>query len=74
LRNVLGRGVFTVHPVSSGQIDIHGRIREVLAETGGSDHGGSHGALSETECLHALQRRGIIEDVMKDIRFTQVQD
>ncbi|TNN39244.1 Centrosomal protein [Liparis tanakae] len=53
------------------KIDIHGRIREVLAESGGSDHGGSHGHLSEAECLHALQRRGIIEDVMRDIRFTQ---
>ncbi|XP_075952752.1 centrosomal protein of 76 kDa isoform X2 [Anarhichas minor] len=53
------------------KMDIHGRIREVLAETVRDVQGPAHRPLSETDFLHALQRRGIIEDVMKDLHFTQ---
>ncbi|RVE62178.1 hypothetical protein OJAV_G00154540 [Oryzias javanicus] len=51
------------------KINIHGKIQEVLAETARADH--SSGRLSEEDFRHALQRRGIIDDVMKDLRFDQ---
>uniref|UniRef100_A0A3P8SCM4 Centrosomal protein of 76 kDa n=1 Tax=Amphiprion percula TaxID=161767 RepID=A0A3P8SCM4_AMPPE len=54
------------------KMDIHGKIREVLAETVRDDKDSAHRSLSETDFLHALQRRGIIDDVMKDLHFTQV--
>uniref|UniRef100_A0A9J8CNV6 Centrosomal protein of 76 kDa n=1 Tax=Cyprinus carpio carpio TaxID=630221 RepID=A0A9J8CNV6_CYPCA len=52
------------------KMDIHGKIRDVLAETVRGD--GQHGqrSLSEEDFIHALQRRGIVEDVMKDLHFT----
>lgn len=53
-------------------MDIHGRIREVLAETVKDDQGSAHRPLSEADFVRALQRRGIIDDVMKDLHFTQV--
>uniref|UniRef100_A0A8C5GID0 Centrosomal protein of 76 kDa n=1 Tax=Gouania willdenowi TaxID=441366 RepID=A0A8C5GID0_GOUWI len=52
-------------------MDIHGKIREVLAETLRSDKGKAQSSLSEKDLLLALQSRGIIDDVMKDLRFTQ---
>ncbi|XP_054637858.1 centrosomal protein of 76 kDa isoform X1 [Dunckerocampus dactyliophorus] len=55
------------------KMDIHGKIREVLSETMREDQGPAHRVLSEADFLHALQRRGIIDDVMKDIRSSQVQ-
>lgn len=54
------------------QMDIHGKIREVLAETLRDDQGPPSRPLSEADFLRALQRRGIIDDVMKDLHFTQV--
>uniref|UniRef100_A0A8C4EJP4 Centrosomal protein of 76 kDa n=1 Tax=Dicentrarchus labrax TaxID=13489 RepID=A0A8C4EJP4_DICLA len=54
------------------RMDIHGKIREVLAETVRDDQGPAHRSLSEADFLRALQRRGIIDDVMKDLHFTQV--
>lgn len=53
-------------------MDIHGKIRDVLAETVRGD--GHHGqrSLSEEDFIHALQRRGIVDDVMKDLHFTNV--
>ncbi|XP_060905695.1 centrosomal protein of 76 kDa [Labrus mixtus] len=53
------------------KMDIHGRIREVLAETVKDDRGQAHRPLSEVDFLHALQRRGIVDDVMKDLHFTK---
>lgn len=53
-------------------MDIHGKIREVLAETMREDRGSAHRSLSEADFLRALQRRGIVDDVMKDLHFTQV--
>lgn len=54
------------------KMDIHGKIRDVLAETVRAD--GHHGqrSLSEDDFIHALQRRGIVDDVMKDLSFTNV--
>lgn len=54
------------------QMDIHGRIREVLADIVRDDQGPAHQSLSEADLLRALQRRGIIDDVMKDLHFNQV--
>ncbi|XP_034071721.1 centrosomal protein of 76 kDa isoform X2 [Gymnodraco acuticeps] len=53
------------------KMNIHGRIREVLAETVREDHGPAHRSLSQADFLRALQHRGIIDDVMKDLQFTQ---
>ncbi|XP_054897838.1 centrosomal protein of 76 kDa isoform X2 [Poeciliopsis prolifica] len=52
-------------------MDVHGRIREVLAETIKGDEGSAHRPLSEGDFVRALQRRGIIDDVMRDLHFTQ---
>uniref|UniRef100_A0A3P9DHW7 Centrosomal protein of 76 kDa n=1 Tax=Maylandia zebra TaxID=106582 RepID=A0A3P9DHW7_9CICH len=54
------------------KMDIHGKIREVLAETVRDDQGPARRSLSEADFLRALQRRGIIDDMMKDLHFTQV--
>uniref|UniRef100_A0A671V5F3 Centrosomal protein of 76 kDa n=1 Tax=Sparus aurata TaxID=8175 RepID=A0A671V5F3_SPAAU len=54
------------------KMDIHGKIQEVLAETLRDDQGPAHRTLSETDFLCALRRRGIVDDVMKDLHFTQV--
>lgn len=54
------------------QMDIHGKIREVLSEVVRDEQGPAHQPLSEADFLRALQRRGIIDDVMKDLHFTQV--
>lgn len=56
--------------ISVPQMNIHGKIQEVLAETARVDPGS--GRLSEEDFRRALQRRGIIDDVMKDLRFSQV--
>lgn len=53
-------------------MDIHGKIREVLAATVREEQGPAGRPLSETDFLQALQRRGIIEDVMKGLHLTQV--
>ncbi len=62
--------VYSVFP--GDQMDINGKIREVLAETVRDDQGPARQSLSEADLLRALQRRGIIDDVMKDLHFTQV--
>lgn len=65
--------VMRFHSVfSECQMDIHGKIRAVLAETVRDDQGPAHPPLSEADFLRALQRRGIVDDVMKDLHFTQV--
>lgn len=53
------------------KMDVNGRIREVLAETVRNDPGPSHRTLSEKDFLHALQRRGIIDDIIKDFHFSK---
>ncbi|XP_074540335.1 centrosomal protein of 76 kDa [Halichoeres trimaculatus] len=53
------------------KMDIHGKIREVLAETTRDDQGkGKYPPLSEVDFLNALQHRGIIDDVMKELHFS----
>uniref|UniRef100_A0A3Q0R6T8 Centrosomal protein of 76 kDa n=1 Tax=Amphilophus citrinellus TaxID=61819 RepID=A0A3Q0R6T8_AMPCI len=54
------------------KMDIHGKIREVLAETVRDDQSSARRSLSEADFLRALQRRGIIDDMMKELHFTQV--
>lgn len=54
------------------QIDIHGKIREVLAETARDGQDPALPPPSRVDFINALQRRGIIDDVMKDLHFTQV--
>ncbi|XP_030605812.1 centrosomal protein of 76 kDa [Archocentrus centrarchus] len=53
------------------KMDIHGKIREVLAETVRDDQSSARRSLSEADFLRALQRRGIIDDMMKELHFTQ---
>ncbi|KAK2844111.1 hypothetical protein Q5P01_010770 [Channa striata] len=53
------------------KMDIHGKIREVLAEVVRDDQGPAHQSLTEADFLVALQRRGIVDDMMKDLHFTQ---
>ncbi|XP_067367603.1 centrosomal protein of 76 kDa isoform X2 [Channa argus] len=53
------------------KMDIHGKIREVLAEVVRDEQGAAHQSLSEADFLRALQRRGIVNDMMKDLHFTQ---
>ncbi|KAL0963299.1 hypothetical protein UPYG_G00304330 [Umbra pygmaea] len=51
------------------KINIHGKIRDVLAETVREDLDIGQTSLSERDFLRALQRRGIVDDVMKDLHF-----
>ncbi|CAB1321411.1 unnamed protein product [Coregonus sp. 'balchen'] len=53
------------------KINIHEKIRDVLAETVREDLDPGHGSLSEEDFLRALQRRGIVDDVMKDLHFSK---
>nr|XP_006636031.1 PREDICTED: centrosomal protein of 76 kDa [Lepisosteus oculatus] len=53
------------------KIDIHGKIRDVLAETVREELGSGHHNLSEEDLIRGLQRRGIVDDVMKDLSFVQ---
>ncbi|MBN3308447.1 CEP76 protein, partial [Amia calva] len=52
-------------------MDIHGRIRDVLAETVREELGPGHHDLSEEHFIRALQRRGIVDDVMRELSFVQ---
>ncbi|XP_010878657.1 centrosomal protein of 76 kDa isoform X1 [Esox lucius] len=51
------------------KINIHGKIRDVLAETVRDDLEPGQNSLSERDFLRALQRRGVVDDVMKDLHF-----
>lgn len=53
-------------------MDIHGKIRDVLAETVREELGPGHRPLSEDDFMRALQHRGIVDEVMKDLHFAQV--
>ena len=58
--------------VHGDQMDVHGKIREVLSESLKDDLGYGPHSFSEGDFLQALQRRGIIDDVMRDLQFSQV--
>ncbi|XP_034618473.1 centrosomal protein of 76 kDa isoform X3 [Trachemys scripta elegans] len=51
------------------RMDVHGRIREVLAETIREELAPEHQQLSAEDLMKALRRRGIIDDVMKELKF-----
>nr|XP_005996579.2 PREDICTED: centrosomal protein of 76 kDa isoform X1 [Latimeria chalumnae] len=51
-------------------MDVHGKIREVLAESVREELGAGHQHLSEEHLMRALRRRGIIDDVMRELSFT----
>ncbi|TRY84949.1 hypothetical protein DNTS_019027, partial [Danionella cerebrum] len=51
-------------------MDIHGKIRDVLAETVKGERHHDLYPLTEEDFMHALQRRGIVDDVMKDLHFS----
>ncbi|NXC94520.1 CEP76 protein, partial [Certhia familiaris] len=51
------------------QMDVHGRIREVLAETIREELAPEHQQLSTEDLIKALRQRGIIDDVMKELKF-----
>lgn len=50
-------------------MDVHGRIREVLAETIREELAPEHQQLSTEDLIKALRQRGIIDDVMKELKF-----
>lgn len=54
------------------QVDVQGRIREALAETVRGEQDPAQRPPSGVDYLEALQRRGIIDDVMKELHFSQV--
>ncbi|XP_068860494.1 centrosomal protein of 76 kDa isoform X2 [Aphelocoma coerulescens] len=51
------------------KMDVHGRIREVLAETIREELAPEHQQLSTEDLIKALRQRGIIDDVMKELKF-----
>lgn len=54
-------------------MDVHGRIREVLAETIREELAPEHQQLSMEDMIKALRQRGIIDDVMKELKFVNVR-
>ncbi|XP_068615984.1 centrosomal protein of 76 kDa isoform X2 [Brachionichthys hirsutus] len=53
------------------KMDIHGKIREVLAATLSDHRGHAQRPLSEADLVQALQRRGIVDDMMRNLHVTQ---
>ncbi|XP_014112383.1 PREDICTED: centrosomal protein of 76 kDa isoform X2 [Pseudopodoces humilis] len=51
------------------KMDVHGRIREVLAETIREELAPEHQQLSTEDLIKALRQRGIIDDVVKELKF-----
>ncbi|XP_015269857.1 PREDICTED: centrosomal protein of 76 kDa isoform X1 [Gekko japonicus] len=51
------------------KMDVHSRIREVLGETIREELAPQHQQLSEEDLMKALIRRGIIDDVVKELNF-----
>ncbi|XP_012505420.1 PREDICTED: centrosomal protein of 76 kDa [Propithecus coquereli] len=54
------------------KMDVHGRIREILAETIREELAPDQQHLSTEDLIKALRRRGIIDDVMKELNFVTV--
>lgn len=55
-------------------MDVHGRIREILAETIREELAPDQQQLSTEDLIKALKRRGIIDDVMKELNFVSVSN
>uniref|UniRef100_A0A8C5QYR8 Centrosomal protein of 76 kDa n=1 Tax=Leptobrachium leishanense TaxID=445787 RepID=A0A8C5QYR8_9ANUR len=53
------------------RMDVHGKIREVLAETLKEEFRAESQHLSEEDLMTALRQRGIIDDVVKELRFNE---
>ncbi|XP_073926474.1 centrosomal protein of 76 kDa isoform X4 [Castor canadensis] len=51
------------------KMDVHGKIREILAETIREELAPDQQHLSTEDLIKALRRRGIIDDVMKELNF-----
>uniref|UniRef100_A0A8C2N066 CEP76 N-terminal domain-containing protein n=1 Tax=Cricetulus griseus TaxID=10029 RepID=A0A8C2N066_CRIGR len=56
------------------KMDVHGRIREILAETIREELAPDQQHLSTEDLIKALRRRGIIDDVMKELNFVTVSN
>ncbi|KAL4617007.1 centrosomal protein of 76 kDa [Arapaima gigas] len=54
------------------KMDIHGKIRDVLAESVQEEAGPDPRALTEQDFIRALQCRGIVDEVMEGLQFSQV--
>lgn len=56
-------------------MDVHGRIREILAETIREELAPDQQQLSTEDLIKTLKRRGgIIDDVMKELNFVTVSN
>ncbi|XP_043543657.1 centrosomal protein of 76 kDa isoform X2 [Chiloscyllium plagiosum] len=55
-------------------MNIHETIREILGESVQEELGVSSQTLSEADLIKALQRRGIVDDVMKELKFLTVKE
>lgn len=55
-------------------MDVHGRIREILAETIREELTPDQQQLSTEDLIKALRHRGIIDDVMKELNFVTVSN
>ncbi|KAM4687677.1 centrosomal protein of 76 kDa [Discoglossus pictus] len=53
------------------RMDVHGKIREVLAETLKEEFRTEYEQLSEEDLMKALRQRGIVDDVMKELHFLE---
>ncbi|KAM8966492.1 centrosomal protein of 76 kDa isoform 2-T2 [Pelodytes ibericus] len=53
------------------RMNVHGKIREVLSETLNEEFRAETQQLSEEDLMTALRQRGIIDDVIKELRFTE---
>ncbi|KAM7126879.1 centrosomal protein of 76 kDa isoform 3-T3 [Molossus nigricans] len=51
------------------KMDVHSRIREILADTIREELAPDQQQLSTEDLIKALRRRGIIDDVMKELNF-----
>uniref|UniRef100_A0A8C6QJU4 CEP76 N-terminal domain-containing protein n=1 Tax=Nannospalax galili TaxID=1026970 RepID=A0A8C6QJU4_NANGA len=60
--------------VLEARMDVHGRIREILAETIREELAPDQQHLSTEDLIKALRRRGIIDDVMKELNFVTVSN
>ncbi|XP_053570872.1 centrosomal protein of 76 kDa [Bombina bombina] len=53
------------------RMDVHGKIREVLAESLQEEFRAEREHISEADLMKALRRRGIIDDVMKELHLME---
>ncbi|KAE8598300.1 hypothetical protein XENTR_v10016791 [Xenopus tropicalis] len=56
------------------RMDVHGKIREVLAESLREEFRTESQQLSEEDLMKALRQRGIVDEVMKELHFMEDRD